>query len=264
MLFNKNMISEAKESFLNLYSGKLEAGVILGSGLSQAQGDFKVIKEIHFSEIKNLKTSNVEGHKNKFLIVKSGKKDILIMQGRIHLYEGYSAFEASLPVALMGELGIKNLILTNAAGGINRDFRVGDIMEITDHINLQPENPLRGIIDSSKFVNMADAYDQEYLNELNKEFDVKPGVYVSVPGPNYETPAEINFFRIIGADAVGMSIVMEAIMAKYYKMRLFGFSLITNMAAGMQKMLSHDEVIESGKKSGLKLLEIIKFIIRNV
>ncbi len=260
MLFQKEVIIESRNSFLNYFSGKIDFAVILGSGLSEIIQNYEIIKEIKFEDIKHLKTSHVEGHKNKFVIVKYGNKNILFIVGRVHMYEGYSAFEVSLAAALSGELGIENIILTNAAGGINKSFCRGNIMAITDHINLQGASPLEGIPDSSKFTDMSRAYNIDLVKEMKSKFGIKSGIYIAVPGPNYETPSEIKFFRRAGADAVGMSTVMEAIMANYYKMKVYGFSLITNMAAGVQQSLSHSEVVEAGKKGGNDLLNIINFI----
>ncbi len=261
MLFDKNIIQESKESFLNLFPEELDWGIVLGSGLSEASGYFEKKEEIPFSKIKHLKEPSIEGHQNKFCICRFDNKNILVMQGRLHLYEGLSPFEVSLPIALMGELGIKKLILTNAAGGLLPSLKIGDIMAITDHINLQGANPLIGISNSSKFIDMNDVYSKIYINELKKRFAIKTGVYAGILGPNYETPAEIRFLKKIGASAVGMSTVMEAIIAKYYQMEIFGFSVITNMTAGIQKKLSHKGVVETGKKAAKKLGEIIKLAV---
>jgi purine-nucleoside phosphorylase len=260
MLYNKKIIIQAANSFRKIYSGRIDLGVVLGSGLSEMFNEYEVIKEFEFTKIKHLKTTGVSGHRNRFILLRLEGKTILAMQGRPHLYEGYSAFEVSLPVAVMGEMGTKELVLTNAAGGIDPDFQPGDIMAITGHINLQGTSPLFGMSGASKFVDMTNAYDRSLLPELQKRFQLKSGIYAGVLGPNYETPDEIKYLRTIGASAVGMSTIMEDIMAKFYGMRVFGFSMIANKAAGMAESLSHTEVLEAGKNASVRLMEIVRYI----
>ena len=258
MLFQASIIKEAGASFGEFYNGPLNTGIILGSGLAETLNDLDIILEIPFSSIKHLKTSSVGGHKNRFLIARRKNRTILIQQGRIHMYEGYSAFESALPLAIMASRGVKNVILTNAAGGINPDLAVGDIMVITDHINLQGQNPLTG---GGRFVDMCGAYDTTVYESLDKSFNLKRGVYIGVPGPSYETPAEIRFFRTAGADAVGMSTVMETIMARFYGLQVRAFSMITNQAAGAQKSISHEEVLAASKEAGKRLGGIITAVL---
>jgi purine-nucleoside phosphorylase len=259
MMYDKTVLNEATESFLKFYDKPIDWVMVLGSGLSQVGEYFDVVKEIDTSEIKHIKRSRVAGHKGRFLVAKSGNKTVLIMQGRVHLYEGYSAFEVTLPVAIFGEVGIKNIILTNAAGGSNPDYVPGDIMAITDHINMQGTSPLMGIEDNTKFLDLSEVYDKKILDEMSGRFKIRKGVYCAGLGPQYETPAEVRFLQKLGADAVGMSTVLEAIMARYYGMRVAGFSMITNFAAGISKEpLSHSEVVEIGRKCSEQMLEIVK------
>ena len=264
MVYDKSKILEAKDALsAKLPKGtQIEWGVVLGSGLSDVIDGYEKICEISYGDVPNMKQSKVKGHKGVFSVVKMGGKTVLVMQGRVHMYEGYNAFEVSFPIAVMGEMGIKNVALTNAAGGINAELRPGDIMAISDHINLQSDSPLSGIEDSSKFTDLTGIYDVSWIDSMPKELQAKKGVYVALKGPHYETPAEIRFFRTIGADAVGMSTVMEAILARYYKMRIVGLSMISNLAAGISATaLSHSEVTETAKQAGQKLVKIIETVI---
>lgn len=234
----------------------IDIAIILGSGLSSESFPFiQKEKVVKFSEIPYLKISTVKGHNSEFIFGRFKSKNVLIQSGRLHLYENFSLFEIGLPVAIYGEKKLKNLIITNAAGGINPEFEAGDIMLIEDHINFQGVNILTEY--SPSFIDMTTPYSTEYYEVLKKEFDIKRGIYIGVRGPSYETPAEIRAFKTIGADAVGMSTVQEVILANYYKMKVIGFSVITNKASGIEKNLSHSDVIETGEKSKEKLYNII-------
>lgn len=260
-MFNQNTIDEAAVSFRSHYDGQIDRAIVLGSGLANIGEHFDVVKEIGASSIANLKKVGVEAHKGGFLVCKYADKTLLIVQGRVHLYEGYSAFDVSLPIAMLGAMGVPNLILTNAAGGINPDYKVGDIMSITDHINLQGESPLVGIPDSSRFMDMTKAY-SDLPTDIVKKFGVHKGIYAGVRGPHFETPAEIRYMRTIGADAVGMSTIMETVMARYYEMRVFGLSFISNPASGMgAEKLSHQDVFEASKMGADKMLGVIKMLV---
>ncbi|MCX7821720.1 MAG: purine-nucleoside phosphorylase [Brevinematales bacterium] len=238
----------------------IDTAIILGSGLASENFPFiKIEKVIKFNEIPYLKNSTVKGHNSEFIFGKFKDKNIVIQSGRLHLYENFSLFEIGLPIAIYGEKKTKNLIITNAAGGINVELEAGDIMMIEDHINLQGVNILTEYQPS--FIDMTNAYSTTHFEILRKEFNLKKGVYIGVRGPSYETPAEIKAFKILGADAVGMSTVQEVILANYYKINVIGLSMITNKASGMQKALSHTEVIETGKKSKEKLYAIIERVL---
>ena len=264
MIFDSGKIHEAAGVFRRTYAGPIDTAVVLGSGLGDSFEKAEILAEIPFTALPYLPVSTVPGHQSLFRIVRMGGKKVLFQYGRIHLYEGHSAFQAAFPAALYGFLGIKNLVLTNAAGGINPDFSIGDVMLIRDHINFQGESPLTGINESTKFQDLSAVYETDILGELLIRFGVKSGVYIGVRGPNYETPAEINAFRILGADAVGMSTVQEAILAKFFGMRIFGFSLIANKAAGMQKTLKHEEVLEAGKAGSRKMSEILEYLLNSI
>ena len=259
--FDRKLVIEAKESFREQFSGKIAGAIILGSGISETISGFQTLLEFELGKIRNLKLSSVDGHQNKIRIVRHKNINIVMLMGRIHLYEGYSAFDTALPVAMLGEAGVENILLTNAAGGINSSFHPGDVMAITDHINFQGNNPLFGIKDPSKFIDMTDVYDPVLTRKVVRHFKLRQGIYAGVLGPNYETPAEIDFLKRSGADAVGMSTIMEVIMARYYHMNILGMSVITNKAAGLSKFgLSHEEVLESGKNARIKVSGIIEFI----
>jgi len=258
MLYNKKIIIDAVQTLKDKGIPKVDIAVVLGSGLSSIIDKYSDAVYISYNDIPGMKNSTVKGHDSRFVYVQCGGKDIVFMQGRMHMYEGYSAFETALPIAIMGELGARVAILTNAAGGICTNLEPGDIMLIEDHIKTQMSSPLEGIEDNSRFLDMQNAYDTSLHVHLHKNFGVKRGIYISTLGPQYETSAEVNVFKKMGADAVGMSTVMETIMAKYYKMRVLGFSLITNKAAGISgTVLNHDEVVLQGDKAGKLLGEIL-------
>ena len=245
-------------------------GMILGSGLGVLADFIENPIYIHYNEIPGFPGTTVEGHKGRFVIGSYLGKQVLAMQGRFHYYEGKSIQEVVLPIHVMKVLGIETLIITNAAGGINLDFRPGDIMVITDHINLSGVNPLRGKnLDElgPRFPDMSFAYDPELIKtaiEAGKkvQVDLRTGVYAMMQGPSFETPAEIRMLRILGADAVGMSTVPEVIAAVHSKIKVLGISCITNMAAGILKQsLSHQEVIDTAEKVKGKFIRLIEAIV---
>ena len=197
-----------------------ETAIILGTGLGSLATEITEKYEIKYEEIPNFPVSTVEGHSGKLIFGKLGNKDIMAMQGRFHYYEGYSMKEVTFPVRVMRELGIKTLFVSNASGGTNPDFEIGDLMIITDHINYFPEHPLRGknIPYGPRFPDMSEAYDKELIRKANaiaaeKGIKVQHGVYIGTQGPTFETPSEYKLFHILGADAVGMSTVPEVIVA---------------------------------------------------
>ncbi|HPD43959.1 MAG TPA: purine-nucleoside phosphorylase, partial [Dysgonamonadaceae bacterium] len=211
--------------------------IILGTGLGELANEIDNKTEIPYAEIPNFPISTVEGHSGKLIIGTLGGKSILAMQGRFHFYEGYSMKEVTFPVRVFQALGVKYLFVSNAAGGMNPSFDIGDIMLIEDHINMFPEHPLRGKnYDElgTRFPDMSEAYDKklrmmamQIANEKN--IKLQHGVYVGVQGPTFETPAEYQFFRVIGGDAVGMSTVPEVIVANHAKMKVLAFSIITDL-----------------------------------
>ena len=230
-----------------------ETAIILGTGLGSLVNEITDKYEIHYQDIPHFPVSTVEGHSGKLIFGKLGTKDIMAMQGRFHFYEGYSMKEVTFPVRVMRELGIKTLFVSNAAGGMNPDFEIGDLMIITDHINFFPEHPLRGknISYGPRFPDMSEAYSKELIRKADeiaaeKGIKVQHGIYIGTQGPTFETPAEYKMFHILGADAVGMSTVVEAIAANHMGMRICGVSCISNLAAGMtEKPLTHEEAQEA-------------------
>jgi len=247
---------------------KPQVAIILGSGLGCFCNELNGIK-IKYSDIPNFAQSTIEGHKGELLFCEINGKNCVIMQGRFHFYEGYSIKEVTYPIKVFKELGVEYLFITNAAGATNKSYNIGDIMMLEDHINLMGQNPLIGKHDKmgERFPAMNEVYCQKLQNlALNCACDVNidliKGVYLAVTGPCYETKAEIKAFRTLGADAVGMSSVPEAIMATYLNIKVAAFSLITNYAAGVSATApNHQEVLEAGQKSGKKLADLIKRMI---
>ena len=251
---------------------KPDTGIILGSGFGQIADEIKGIR-IPYSEIPGFRSSTIDGHAGNLIIGNLYSKNIIAMQGRLHFYEGYSLQEIVYPVRVMKLLGIENLIVTNASGGINKNFVPGDLMIIEDHINLTGNNPLIGqnLNDLGiRFPDMSEPYSNKLINIAveaanNIEINIKKGVYAWVTGPCYETPAEVKMLRTLGADAVGMSTVPEVIAAKHAGLQVLGISCITNMSTGiLDKPLSHEEVIKTVKKNEQKFTALIKQIIQKI
>ena len=249
-----------------------EIAVVLGSGLGVFCENLEGVS-IKYSDIPHFGTSSVLGHKSELLFCDIEGKKCAIMQGRFHYYEGNTIQICTYPIKILRMLGAKNLIVTNASGGINSNLNIGDIMMIVDHINLMGDNPLIGPneeILGERFPDMSNIYTLELqetakkcANELN--IDLKEGVYIAVSGPSYETKAEIRAYKMMGADAVGMSTAPETIVSNYLGMKTVAFSLITNMAAGItDNKLNHNEVLEIGKKSGGKLCSLVRSMIKNI
>lgn len=235
---------------------KPEIGIILGSGLGDFADNLEGVR-VKYSDIPGFETSTVAGHKGQLVFAEVNGKKAVIMQGRYHFYEGYNIRKIVFPVKVMKKLGVQTLIITNAAGSVNKEYNAGDLMVISDHINLMGVNPLIGENDSSlgdRFPDMSEIYKSshcELAQAKGKELGltVRKGVYAAMSGPSYETPAEINMLRIMGADAVGMSTVPEALVANYCGMEVLGISCITNSAAGVHpSRLSHAEVVETAEK----------------
>lgn len=252
---------------------KPKIGLILGSGLGVLADEIENAVYIPYGEIPGFPQSTVEGHAGRLVIGRLEGKEVIAMQGRFHYYEGYSLDLVTLPVRVMKKLGVEQILVTNAAGGINTRFSPGDLMIINDHINFTGRNPLIGPNDEQmgvRFPDMSQAYDAE-LRALAKEvaeelgISVQEGVYVGVVGPSYETPAEIRMLRTLGADAVGMSTVPEVIVAVHSGMKVLGISCISNMAAGiLDKPLSHEEVVATAEQVKEKFLKLVKGILRKI
>jgi purine-nucleoside phosphorylase len=250
-----------------------EAGIILGTGLGGLVKDIEIIHQIKYSEIPHFPVSTVEGHKGNLIFGKLAGRNIVAMQGRFHFYEGYSMQEITLPVRVLKFLGIKCLFVSNASGGMNPSFKVGDLMIINDHINLFGTNPLIGKnIDElgPRFPDMSEAYNKKLVemalsvaNELGIE--VKQGVYAGVTGPTFETPAEYKYIRAIGADAVGMSTVPEIIVARHMGIDCFAISVITDSGVpGQIVEITHEEVQDVAGKAAPKLSSIIKKMLQKL
>jgi purine-nucleoside phosphorylase len=243
---------------------------VLGSGLGGFADDFEESVAIPYEDIPGFVRSTAKGHAGKLVVGKVDSVPVLAMQGRVHYYEGYSLEEVTFAVRTFGLLGIKTLILTNAAGGINVQLTQGALMVISDHLNLMGVNPLRGPNDERfgpRFPDMSSVYSPE-LQELVVEeakainVEVRRGTYVALPGPSYETPAEIHLLRNLGADAVGMSTVPEAIVARHMGLEVLGISCITNMAAGISDQpINHEEVMATGDRVRATFTELLQRVI---
>jgi purine-nucleoside phosphorylase len=234
-----------------------QIGLVLGSGLGAFADDLSEAVRIPYGQIPDFPRSTAIGHAGQLVIGKSGDVPVAVMQGRVHLYEGYSASEVAFPTRVLGRMGIQTLILTNAAGGINVDYGQGALVMLRDHINLQGQNPLTGQNDDRfghRFPDMSYAYAKrlrEIALEEAQRLGIAPqeGVYAALTGPSYETPAEIRYLRTIGADLVGMSTVAETIAARHMGIEVLAISCVTNMAAGiLDKPLDHEEVLEVGRR----------------
>jgi len=250
-----------------------QIGIILGTGLGKLVDDVEIDRVIPYEEIPHFPVSTVETHKGNLVLGMLSGKPVVVMQGRFHYYEGYTLQQVTFPVRVMKGLGVKVLIVSNAAGGLNRNMRRGDLMVITDHINLLGDNPLRGPNDPElgpRFPDMSQVYDPELRGlalQIGLEHGIylHQGVYVALPGPSLETPAEYRFLIRIGADAVGMSTVPEVIVAKHAGLRVFGISCITDLAIeGVVAPLSFEEVVQAANEAQPKLTLIIRELVRRM
>lgn len=247
--------------------------MVLGSGLGQLADEFQEAVAIPYEDIPGFVSSTAEGHAGRLVIGKLVDTYVLAMQGRVHYYEGYSLQEVTFPIRTFKLLGIRTLILTNAAGGINVELSQGGLMVISDHLNLMGVNPLRGPNDDSfgsRFPDMTEVYSRELQEMVVEEartmgVELRRGIYAALPGPSYETPAEIHMLRTFGADAVGMSTVPEAIVARQMGMEVLGISCITNMAAGISDQpINHKEVMETGNRVKETFAGLLKRVIIRV
>ena len=253
--------------------GKPTLGIVLGSGLGDFCEDFSDAVNIPFSEIPGFPVPTVEGHSGMVTIGSYHGKSVMALHGRVHYYEGGTQAEITIPIRVMKLLGVKTVLLTNACGGINLSYHPGDLMLINDHINFSGQNPLIGLnLDEfgTRFPEMAALYTsslRDKVKVLAAKLDIplKEGVYIFYSGPSFETPAEIRAFRILGADACGMSTVPEAIVAHHAGMNVIGISCITNMAAGINDVpLKHEEVLENAEKAKDKFTKLVDAIIREI
>lgn len=247
-----------------------EYGVILGSGLGGFTEDIQIEFTLPYNEIPNFPVSTVQGHKGALVFGTIGNKKVVAMQGRFHFYEGYDMKEVTFPVRVMKYLGVQKLVVSNASGGVNPFYKVGDIVIIYDHINMMPEHPLRGKNDERfgpRFVNMSEPYSRELINKakaiaIELNIEVKDGIYYGLQGPTFETLSEYRMVKILGADCVGMSTVPEVIVARHMDMQCFGISVITDMGDEHNiDTVSHQEVLEAAKKAEPKVRTLIKELI---
>ncbi len=267
-MYNKLMtcVSSVKEKV----DFKPEVALILGSGLGDYADEIKIVDTVEYTEIDGFPVSTVKGHKGRFVFGYVEEVPVVIMQGRVHYYEGYQMSDVVLPTRLMGMLGAKKIVLTNAAGGVNTEFEAGDFMMITDHITTGVPSPLIGPNMEelgTRFPDMSQVYSARLQNVIRKcaeecSIDIKEGVYVQFTGPNYETPAEVRLARSWGGDAVGMSTACEAMAAHHMGMEVCGISCITNMAAGISKAeLNHKEVQETADRVAKSFKELVTKIV---
>ena len=246
-----------------------ETAIVLGTGLGRLSEEIEKEVTIPYKDIPNFPISTVEGHEGKLIFGKLGGKDIMAMEGRFHYYEGYSMKEVTFPIRIMRELGVKTLFVSNAAGGTNPSFRIGDLMIITDHINFMPENPLHGpnIPPGPRFPDMSEAYDTELIELADRIaaeqcIKVKHGVYLATQGPTYETPSEYRMFARFGADAVGMSTVPEVIVARHCGIRCFGISIITDLGVnGKIVKVTHENVQKAANEAQPRMAAIMREMI---
>ncbi|SFE32211.1 purine-nucleoside phosphorylase [Alteribacillus iranensis] len=250
-----------------------QTGLILGSGLGVLAEDLEDKVKIHYEDIPGFPVSTVEGHAGQLVFGSLHNVPVVAMQGRFHFYEGYTMQEVTFPVRVMRALGVKNVVVTNAAGSVNESFQPGELMVINDHINLLGDNPLIGKNEETwgpRFPDMSSAYSAQLMNiakEAARQLSIslQEGVYAAATGPSYETPAEIKMIRTLGADAVGMSTVPEVITAVHSGMDVLGISCLSNMAAGiLDQPLSHQEVIETTKRVQSDFLQLMKEIIKKM
>lgn len=270
----KSMLEKIKESvdfITSQVNNKPKVGIILGSGLGGLTREIQIEKEIPYSEIPNFPVSTVEGHAGHLIIGKLGDQQVVAMQGRFHFYEGWTMQDIAFPIRVMKFLGIQLLIVSNASGGLNPDFNVGDIMVITDHINLMGTNPLIGPNIKEfgpRFPDMKEAYDHQLIENVKniatrEGISLQMGVYAGVTGPTFETPAEYKYMHILGADAVGMSTVPEVITARHMQIPVFAVSVITDLGVpGKIADITHQMVLEAAEKAEPLMTKIIIGLLR--
>ena len=260
-------IEETVEYLRSVTQIRPEVGIVLGTGLGGLVREIEIKNTIPYHEIPNFPVSTVAGHQGRLIFGRMAGRDIVAMQGRFHYYEGYSMQEVAFPIRVMKFLGIGMLILSNASGGVNPGFSVGDIMVIEDHINLMKDNPLIGVNDDrigTRFPDMGHAYDKEFRDKAFRianalSIPLQKGVYASVSGPTYETPAEYHYIRTIGADAVGMSTVPEVIAARHMGLRCFALSVISDLGVpGKIVEITHEHVIDAAAEAEPLMTRLIR------
>jgi purine-nucleoside phosphorylase len=248
-------------------------GIILGSGLGGLTDIINKEAEIDYADIPNFPVSTVKGHGGKLVFGSMEGCRVMLMAGRFHYYEGYSMEEVTFPVRVMKALGVDTLIVSNAAGGMNKSFKIGDLMAITDHVNLFPEHPLRGHNDErlgTRFPDMSQPYDHSLLAVAKQAaqeqgIDLKTGVYIGLQGPTFETPAEYKWLHIIGGDAVGMSTVPETIVARHGGMRVFAISVITDIGISDEPVtITHEEVLEAANAAAPKMAALVAAMVKGM
>ncbi len=266
-------VKEARDFILSQYSSIPKTGIILGTGLGKMAEEIEVLKEVDYDDIPHCPISTVVGHHGSLLFGKLGGKEILAMQGRFHYYEGYSMKEVTFLIRVMGLLGVNTLFVSNACGGLDPNYEVGDVMMITDQIDLFPENALRGQNPPEfgpRFPDMSEPFYGQFLEmarEIAAASSIKlhEGVYAGIQGPNLETKAEYKYLRIIGADAVGMSTVPEVMVANQMGMKVFGLSAITDLGViGKIKKLTLEEIIEGANVASPKMMVIIRELLNRI
>jgi len=266
-------IKSTAEYISNRLSMNAPIGIVLGTGLGKLADEIEEARELPYTDIPDFPQSTVEGHDGRFIHGKIGGKEVLAMKGRFHYYEGYSMNQVVLPIRVMHFLGVKQLILSNASGGMNPEYQVGDIVLLKDHINLFPDNPLLGPNQNElgpRFPDMSEPYDHQMIKVIKTCADqlnlkLHTGVYAGVSGPCFETPAEYKYLRIIGADVVGMSTVPENIAAKHLGMRVAALSVVTDLGVeGRVETVSHEEVQQAAQNAEPKLAELVKSFLSQV
>ncbi len=266
-----NQIKEAVDFIRSKTKLKPEVALVLGSGLGETVSDILVDQEIDYASIPHFPVSTVIGHSGKLLLGSWNNKGVVVMQGRFHYYEGYSLQQVTFPVRVMKQLGAETIFITNASGGLNPDFKVGDLVAINDHINLNSDHPLRGKNEDelgTRFPDQHSVYDRALIEKAKtiaekNNFKLQTGVYVGVTGPTFETPAEYKYMRIIGGDAVGMSTVPEVIVANHMGMKIFCVSVITDEGNPVvPQKVSHADVVKAAKEAGPKMTLLLRELLQ--
>ncbi|MFP4469435.1 MAG: purine-nucleoside phosphorylase [Bacteroidales bacterium] len=266
-------IQETTDYILKRTEIKPEIGIVLGTGLGNFSNEIAIADTIPYSEIPNFPLSTVKGHKGRLILGEVNGKKIVALQGRFHFYEGYSMQQVTFPIRVMKYLGIDHLFLSNASGGTNPEYKIGDLMIIEDHINLTNQNPLTGINDDRlgpRFPDMSEVYNRKLIDlavEVSREhrLNYRVGVYAAVTGPNYETPAEYSYLHKIGADAVGMSTVPEAIVARHMGLSCFAVAVISDLGvAGKIEYITHEAVIEAASRAEPQMATMLRGMFKKI
>jgi purine-nucleoside phosphorylase len=262
-----NKINETVAYIRSQYAQESTVGVVLGSGLGHFTDELQIEKEVSYNDIPHFPVSTVEGHKGKLVFGKLGNKNVVVMAGRFHYYEGYSIQDVVYPIRVMKYLGVQSLVISNAAGGVNTSFKVGDLMIIKDHISQLTPNPLIGKNMSElgpRFPDMSEPYKKEFIKKAkaiaaSMNIDVKEGVYCGVTGPTFETRSEYKMIHMLGGDAVGMSTVAEVIAAIHMSIPVFAMSVITDIGIREEEnIITHEEVLQAAKEAEPKMTAIVK------